>query len=76
MEERTLDDELAHLRDLLENNNMKAVARFESLHPTLARLAPATMPALADAVATLRFGAAAALVGKMVQTLRDKGEDA
>jgi PAS domain S-box-containing protein len=72
----TLHDELAHLRDLLENNNMKAMARFEALRPALAHLAPATMPALADAVATLRFDAAAVLVGEMAATLRDNREDA
>jgi len=62
MEQRTLRDALAHLRDLLQNNNMKAKAQFESLRPALARLAPAAVAPLADAVATLRFEAAAALV--------------
>ncbi|MGJ7918754.1 response regulator, partial [Massilia sp. LXY-6] len=62
MEQRPLQDALAHLRDLLQNNNMKAMAQFESLRPALARLAPAAVAPLADAVATLRFDAAAALV--------------
>jgi CheY-like chemotaxis protein len=62
MEQRTLQDALAHLRDLLQNNNMKAMAQFESLRPALARMAPDAVAPLADAVATLRFEAAAALV--------------
>jgi hypothetical protein len=57
---------LAHLRDLLQNNNMKAMAQFDALRPALARLAPAAVPPLADAVATLRFEAAQALVGELL----------
>jgi hypothetical protein len=60
---------LAHLRDLLQNNNMKAKAQFELLRPALARLAPAAVAPLADAVATLRFEAAAALVEEIVGEL-------
>jgi hypothetical protein len=66
MEQRTLRDALAHLRDLLQNNNMKAMAQFESLRPHLARLAPAALPALAEAVATLRFEHAAELLGRLL----------
>jgi PAS domain S-box-containing protein len=69
MEQRTLRDALAHLRDLLQNNNMKAKAQFESLRPALARFAPAAVAPLADAVATLRFEAAAALVEEIVGEL-------
>jgi PAS domain S-box-containing protein len=61
-----LRDALAHLRDLLQNNNMKAMAQFDSLRPALARLAPAAAPPLADAVATLRFDTAQALVGELL----------
>jgi HPt (histidine-containing phosphotransfer) domain-containing protein len=66
MEQRTLRDALAHLRDLLQNNNMKAMAQFESLRPHLARLAPDALPALAEAVATLRFECAAELLGRLL----------
>jgi hypothetical protein len=63
---------LAHLRDLLQNNNMKAMAQFDSLRPALAHLAPEAVQPLAEAVATLRFDLAAALVGALL----DKEEDA
>ncbi|MGB9110544.1 MAG: hypothetical protein WCC39_17795, partial [Telluria sp.] len=66
MERQTLRVALAHLRDLLQNNNMKAMAQFDGLRPALARLAPAAVPPLADAVATLRFEAAQALVGELL----------
>jgi HPt (histidine-containing phosphotransfer) domain-containing protein len=66
MERQALRDALAHLRDLLQNNNMKAKAQFDSLRPALARLAPAAVPPLADAVATLRFELAQALVGELL----------
>jgi PAS domain S-box-containing protein len=66
MEQRTLRDALAHLRDLLQNNNMKAMAQFDSLRPHLARLAPDALPALAEAVATLRFEHAAELLGRLL----------
>jgi len=69
MEQRTLQDALAHLRDLLQNNNMKAMAQFESLRPALARMAPDAVAPLADAVATLRFDAAAALVEQIAGKL-------
>jgi PAS domain S-box-containing protein len=66
MERRTLRGALAHLRDLLHNNNMKAMAHFESLRPALARQVPAAVPPLADAVALLRFETAEALVRELL----------
>ncbi|WP_229411307.1 MULTISPECIES: PAS domain-containing protein [unclassified Massilia] len=72
IEQPSLQDALAHLRDLLQNNNMKAMAQFESLRPALARLAPAAVAPLAEAVATLRFEAAAGLVGEIVANLGNK----
>jgi HPt (histidine-containing phosphotransfer) domain-containing protein len=76
IEQPPLRDALAHLRDLLQNNNMKAMAQFEALRPALARLSPETVQPLADAVATLRFDAAAALVEALPAALLDKEEDA
>ncbi|MCS0632030.1 PAS domain-containing protein [Telluria mixta] len=67
-----LQRELAQLLDLLHNNNMKAIAQFETLRPALARLEPCQVAPLADAVATLRFGEAA----QLVRTLLDTKEDA
>ncbi|QJE03569.1 response regulator [Massilia forsythiae] len=64
----TLHEELAHLLDLLQNNNMKALAHFDALHPALARVAPARTPPLAEAVAALRFEAAGALVRAILDT--------
>jgi two-component system sensor histidine kinase/response regulator len=60
---------LAQLLDLLQNNNMKALTHFETLRPTLVRAAPAQSQALADAVATLRFDAAAGLVRDILNSL-------
>ena len=62
---------LAQLLDLLQNNNMKAIAHFDTLHPSLARVAPARTPPLADAVATLRFETAAELVRAILATRED-----
>jgi PAS domain S-box-containing protein len=74
-EQQPLRDALAHLRDLLENNNLKAMARFESLRPALAHLAPQALEPLADAVATLRFDAAASLVTALLaESLDEKGD--
>ena len=67
-----LQRELAQLLDLLHNNNMKAIAQFETLRPALARLEPCQVAPLADAVATLRFEEAA----QLVRTLLDTKEDA
>jgi PAS domain S-box-containing protein len=76
IEQPPLRDALAHLRDLLQNNNMKAMAQFEALRPARARLSPEAVQTLADAVATLRFDAAAALVEALPAALLDKEEDA
>jgi len=62
---------LAQLLDLLQNNNMKAMAQFETLRPLLARAAPARVQPLADAVATLRFDTAAGLVRAILDTEED-----
>jgi PAS domain S-box-containing protein len=76
MEQPALQDALAHLRDLLQNNNMKAMAAFDTLRPALARLAPDAVAPLAEAVLTLRFEDAAALVDHMIATLGIRKEDA
>jgi two-component system sensor histidine kinase/response regulator len=57
---------LAHLLDLLQNNNMKALAYFASLRTDLALIAPARLAPLTDAVTTLRFDAAAQLVREVL----------
>jgi len=62
---------LAQLLDLLHNNNLKAMAAFDALRPALARLDPGRVAALADAVATLRFEAAAQLVRALLDTRED-----
>ena len=62
---------LAQLLDLLQNNNMKALARFDALRPALGRAAPAHCQPLADAVAMLRFDTAAGLVREILHTLED-----
>ena len=67
----TLRRELAQLLDLLHNNNMKAMAQFETLRPALARLDPGKAAPLADAVATLRFDEAAQLVRALLDTKED-----
>jgi two-component system, sensor histidine kinase and response regulator len=57
---RQLDDRLADLLRLLQNNNLKALAEFDALRPELADLvAPDALATLADAIATLAFAAAA-----------------
>ncbi len=57
---RQLDDRLADLLGLLQNNNLKALAEFEALRAELDGLAePDTLAALGDAVATLAFADAA-----------------
>ncbi|MGF6274473.1 PAS domain S-box-containing protein [Massilia sp. UYP11] len=64
----TLHDALACLLHLLENNNMRAIAAEGALRPALALDAgqPAAA-ALADAVATLRFGDAARQVADLMK---------
>jgi CheY-like chemotaxis protein/HPt (histidine-containing phosphotransfer) domain-containing protein len=56
-------DDLMALLALLQHNNLKAMAQFDALRPSLGGMldAPA-LAALADAIGTLRFDAAAALV--------------
>jgi len=62
-----LHESLARLRNLLENNNMKAIAAADSLRPSLAALAgPDAAGALLDAVATLRFEAALRLAEEIM----------
>ena len=67
----TLRRELAHLLDLLQNNNLKAMAQFDALRPALARLEPCKEAPLADAVATLRFEEAAQLVRALLEIKED-----
>ena len=62
-----LHDALARLLQLLQNNNMKALAAAEALAPSLAVQAePALASALLDAVATLRFDDAARLTAALI----------
>jgi hypothetical protein len=63
--------ELAQLLDLLQNNNLKAMAQFDTLRPALARFEPSKEAPLADAVATLRFEQAAQLVRALLETKED-----
>jgi two-component system sensor histidine kinase/response regulator len=71
VERRALLRALAHLLDLLHNNDMKAMAQFETLRPALTRLRPEGVGALADAVATLRFEHAAQLVRTVMASEED-----
>ena len=66
-----LHDALAQLLDLLENNNMKAMAHFDALRPLLERVAPDRTRPLAEAVAILRFDTAAVLVRDILDTKED-----
>ncbi|MET0265050.1 MAG: PAS domain-containing protein [Duganella sp.] len=56
---------LAELKDLLQNNNLKALEHFKVLRPALAGMEQAA--ALADAIETLNFDIAGPLVEKMMQ---------
>jgi CheY-like chemotaxis protein len=67
----TLRHALAQLLDLLQNNNLKAMAQFDALRPALATLEPDEEAPLADAVATLRFEQAAQLVRALLETKED-----
>jgi HPt (histidine-containing phosphotransfer) domain-containing protein len=60
-------DDLMALLALLQHNNLKAMAQFDALRPSLGGMldAPA-LAALADAIGTLRFDAAATLVQDML----------
>ena len=63
-----LQDALARLLQLLENNNMKAITQFDALRPALAgRFGPDRAAALADAVGTLRFAEAAGQLRELLQ---------
>jgi PAS domain S-box-containing protein len=72
-EPRQLDDRLADLLGLLQNNNLKALAEFDALRAQLGdRAAPDALAALAEAIATLGFASAAHLLkdilnGKVTQ---------
>jgi CheY-like chemotaxis protein/anti-sigma regulatory factor (Ser/Thr protein kinase) len=56
-------EELAALLDLLQNNNLKAMAQFDAMRPGMkGMLAPAAETALAEAIGTLRFDVAATLL--------------
>jgi len=64
-------DSLARLLELLQNNNMNALVKFEALRPSLAALAGTdAAAALAEAVGTLRFEEAARLV-RGILTLKE-----
>jgi hypothetical protein len=60
-----LPQKLAELQKLLQNNNLKALAHFQSLRPALP--ATAASQALADAVETLNFKEAERLVEDLLQ---------
>ena len=65
-------DALAQLLELLQNNNMKALAAHAALAPALgALLAREEAEALAEAVGTLRFGHAATLVRALLERKED-----
>ena len=70
---RALDERLADLLGLLQNNNLKALSAFDSLRPELAAImSPDALAALAEAIATLGFPSAVQQVrdiqnGKVVQ---------
>jgi PAS domain S-box-containing protein len=65
---RELPDKLAELHALLQNNNLKAIAAFEALHPDLDAYAGADDGArLADAIATLAFPQAAQMVSEILK---------
>jgi two-component system, sensor histidine kinase and response regulator len=63
----TLMATLAQLQDLLQNNNLKALALFQSLRPRLEAIDAAAAAALAEAVETLQFRAAGQLVHTLLQ---------
>ena len=64
---------MTQLLELLQNNNMKALAAHAALAPGLdALLAAGEAGALADAVATLRFEHAALLVQAILERKGDE----
>jgi PAS domain S-box-containing protein len=63
-----LDDRLADLLGLLQNNNLKALAEFEALRAQLAGQVDAdALAALSDAIATLGFASAAQQLKDLLQ---------
>jgi two-component system, sensor histidine kinase and response regulator len=63
----TLMATLAQLQDLLQNNNLKALALFQTLRPRLEAVDAAAAATLAEAVETLQFRAAEQLVHTLLQ---------
>ncbi len=63
----TLMATLAQLQDLLQNNNLKALALFQAVRPRLEAIDGAAAAALAEAVETLQFRAAEQLVHTLLQ---------
>ncbi|MFL6657969.1 MAG: response regulator [Massilia sp.] len=62
-----LDERLARLHGLLQNNNLKALAEFEGMRADLAeRVSPSVVAALSEAVATLAFAGAAQQVNDIL----------
>ena len=56
---RALDERMADLLGLLQNNNLKALSEFDALRAELAAIAgPDALAALAEAIATLSFASA------------------
>jgi hypothetical protein len=60
-----LEQKLAELQSLLQNNNLKALEHFRALRPALASAGQAQ--ALAEAVDTLNFKLARQMVEEMLQ---------
>uniref|UniRef100_UPI00293D3391 response regulator n=1 Tax=Janthinobacterium sp. TaxID=1871054 RepID=UPI00293D3391 len=67
-ERRELAPALAALLVQLEQNNLKALAQFRALRPTLERRHGERAAALAEAIETLNFGAAASLLAALLHT--------
>jgi len=64
---RTIDERLAKLLGLLQNNNLKALTEFEAVRPALMAAVPSElMAALADAIATLGFSTAAGVLKEIM----------
>ncbi|MBA5606736.1 PAS domain-containing protein [Duganella sp. FT3S] len=63
----TLIATLVQLQDLLQNNNLKALAVFQSLRPRLDAVDGTATASLAEAVETLRFREAGQLVHTLLQ---------
>jgi hypothetical protein len=63
----TLIATLVQMQDLLNNNNLKALAMFQSLRPRLEAVDGAATAALAEGVETLQFRAAGQQVHALLQ---------